>query len=224
MHGATTGMKRQTSARHGISAETGSSAMGQNSGEFEFSFQPVIDRKVVRELAGLAFVERCENLILLAQPGVGKTNLAVALVVKAADAGHRVLFMPLDRLVATLMKAKQENRLERQLQQLSYAWVLILDEIDYLPMNRKEVNLFFRLLNRRYEKASIILTSKKGCVDWGEMFGDNVLATAIMDRLLHYATTVNIKGESYRLKEKRKAGVLTKNATPVSDDEMAKSG
>lgn len=198
--------------------------MGQNSGEFEFSFQPVIDRKVVRELAGLAFVERCENLILLAQPGVGKTNLAVALVVKAADAGHRVLFMPLDRLVATLMKAKQENRLERQLQQLSYAWVLILDEIDYLPMNRKEVNLFFRLLNRRYEKASIILTSKKGCVDWGEMFGDNVLATAIMDRLLHYATTVNIKGESYRLKEKRKAGVLTKNATPVSDDEMAKSG
>lgn len=89
---------------------------------------------------------------------------------KAVDAGHRVLFMPLDRLIAPLMKAKQENRLERQLQQLSYARVLILDEIGYLPMNREEASLFFRLLNRRYEKASIILTSNKGFADWGEMF------------------------------------------------------
>lgn len=94
----------------------------------------------------------------------------------------------------------------------------------YLPMNREEASLFFRLLNRRYEKASIILTSNKGFADWGEMFGDNVLATAILDRLLHHSTTVNIKGESYRLKEKRKAGVLAKNATPISDDEMAESG
>ncbi|EJI9871139.1 ATP-binding protein [Salmonella enterica] len=167
--------------------------------QFDFTFQPGIDRKVVRELA-------------------------VALGVKAADAGHRVLFMPLDRLIATLMKAKVENRLERQLQQLSYARVLILDEIGYLPMNREEASLFFRLLNRRYEKASIILTSNKGFADWGEMFGDNVLATAILDRLLHHSTTLNIKGESYRLKEKRKAGVLAKNATPISDDEMAESG
>ncbi|HBD0304053.1 TPA: IS21-like element IS21 family helper ATPase IstB, partial [Escherichia coli] len=157
-------------------------------------------------------------------PGVGKTHLAIALGVKAVDAGHRVLFMPLDRLIATLMKAKQENRLERQLQQLSYARVLILDEIGYLPMNREEASLFFRLLNRRYEKASIILTSNKGFADWGEMFGDHVLATAILDRLLHHSTTLNIKGESYRLKEKRKAGVLTKNTTPISDDEMVESG
>lgn len=91
-------------------------------------------------------------------------------------------------------------------------------------MNREEACLFFRLLNRRYEKASIILTSNKGLADWGEMFCDNVLATAILDRLLHHPTTVNIKGESYRLKEKRKAGVLAKNTTPISDDEMAESG
>ena len=154
--------------------------------QFDFTFQPGIDRKVVRELAGLAFVERSENVILLGPPGVGKTHLAITLGVKAVDAGHRVLFMPLDRLIATLMKAKQENR----------------------------------LLNRRYEKASIILTSNKGFADWGEMFGDHVQATAILDRLLHHSTTLNIKGESYRLKEKRKAGVLTKNTTPVSDDEM----
>ncbi len=113
--------------------------------QFDFTFQPGIYRKVVRELAGLAFVERSENVILLVPPGVGKTHLAIALGVKAVDAGHRVLFMPLDRLIATLMKAKQENRLERQLQQLSYARVLILDEIGYLPMNREDVgNAFMR--------------------------------------------------------------------------------
>uniref|UniRef100_UPI002B059B4F ATP-binding protein n=1 Tax=Serratia marcescens TaxID=615 RepID=UPI002B059B4F len=139
--------------------------------------------------------------------------------------GHRVLFMPLDRLIATLMKARQENRLERQLQQLSYARVLILDEIGYLPMNREEASLFFRLLNRRYEKASIILTSNKGFADWGEMFGDNVLATALLDRLLHHSTTLNIKGESYRLREKRKAGVLSKNLAPENNEaSLEKSG
>jgi len=179
--------------------------------QFDFSFQPSIDHKLIRELSGLGFVERNENVVLLGPPGVGKTHLAVALGVKAAEAGHRLLFMSLDRLVSTLVKARQENRLDRQLQQLSYPKVLILDEIGYLPMTREEASLFFRLINRRYERASTILTSNKSFTDWGEVFGDQVMATAILDRLLHHSTTLNIKGESYRLKDKRKAGLIPRS-------------
>lgn len=111
------------------------------------------------------------------------------------------------------MRAKHENRLERALQQLAYPKVLILDELGYLPLSREEASLFFRLVVRRYERASVIITSNKGFVDWGEVFNDHVLATAILDRLLHHATTFNIKGESYRLKEKRRAGLLGRAGT-----------
>ena len=187
--------------------------------QFDFSFQPSIDRKLVRELSGLGFVERNENVILLGPPGVGKTHLAVALGGKAAEAGHRVLFMTLDRLVSTLVKARQENRLDRQLQQLTYPKVLVLDEIGYLPMTREEASLFFRLINRRYERASTILTSNKSFMDWGEVFGDQVIATAILDRLLHHSTTLNIKGESYRLKDKRKAGLVPGTTAQQEDSD-----
>ena len=184
--------------------------------QFDFSFQPSIDRKVVRDLAGGAFVERAENVILLGPPGVGKTHLAIALGVKAAEAGHRVLFLTLEELMTRLKRAGKENRLERQLQQFTYPKVLIVDEIGYLPLNREEASLFFRLVARRYEKASMILTSNKGFLDWGEVFSDQVIATAILDRLLHHATTLNIKGESFRLKEKRKAGIIGR---PLNNDQ-----
>ena len=121
-----------------------------------------------------------------------------------------MLFLTLDELLTRLRKASAEQRLDKVLQQLTYPKALILDELGYLPMNRAEASLFFRLVTRRYERASLILTSNKGFADWGEVLGDSVMATAILDRLLHHASTVNIKGESYRLKEKRKAGLLGK--------------
>jgi DNA replication protein DnaC len=141
--------------------------------QFDFDFQPSIDRKLIRELSGLAFVERAHNVVFLGPPGVGKTHLAVALGVKAVEAGYSVLFLTLETLMTRLMRARHENRLERQLQQLAYPKLLILDEIGYLPLSREEASLFFRLLVRRYERASLIVTSNKGFVDWGEIFNDS---------------------------------------------------
>ncbi len=176
--------------------------------QFDFEFQPSIDRKQVRELAGLSFVDRSHNVVILGPPGVGKTHLAVGLGVKAVEAGYSVLFLTLETLMSRLVRAKHENRLERALAQLVYPKVLIVDEVGYLQLSREEASLFFQLVVRRYERASMIVTSNKSFLDWGEAFNDHVLATAILDRLLHHATTLNIKGESYRLKEKRRAGLL----------------
>jgi DNA replication protein DnaC len=176
--------------------------------QFDFDFQPSLDRRQVRELAGMSFVERAHNVIILGPPGVGKTHVSIGLGVKAVEAGYSVLFLTLENLMTRLVKAFHENRLERSLQQLTYPKVLIIDEIGYLPLSQLEASLFFRLVVRRYERASLIVTSNKSFLDWGEVFNDTVLATAILDRLLHYSTTLNIKGESYRLKEKRRAGLL----------------
>jgi DNA replication protein DnaC len=178
--------------------------------QFDFDFQPSLDRRQVRELSGLSFVERSHNVIILGPPGVGKTHLAIGLGVKAVEAGYSVLFLTLEALMIRLTKALNENRLERSLQQLIYPKVLIIDELGYLPLSRIEASLFFRLVARRYERASMIVTSNKSFLDWGEIFNDPVLATAVLDRLLHYSSTLNIKGDSYRLKEKRRAGLLSR--------------
>ncbi len=187
--------------------------------QFDFDFQPSLDRRQVRELSGMSFAERSHNVILLGPPGVGKTHLAIALGVKAVEAGYSVLFLTLEALMTRLVKAFHENRLERSLQQLVYPKVLIIDEIGYLPLSNLEASLFFRLVARRYERASLIVTSNKSFLDWGEIFNDPVLATAVLDRLLHYSTTLNIKGESYRLKEKRRAGLLGRPSLAISEEQ-----
>jgi len=166
----------------------------------------------VRELAGLGFGERGDNLLLLGPPGTGKTMWAVGPGIKAIEAGHRVLFLTLEMLITRLRRAQAETRLEWQLQQGVAPKLLIVDELGYLPMSRAEANLFCRRVARRYERASRIITANKSFSDWGEVFGDQVLATAILDRLLHHSSTLNIKGESFRLKEKRRAGLLDKLA------------
>ena len=177
---------------------------------FDFKYQPSLDEKQIRELATCRFVDNGENVVLLGPPGVGKTHLAVALGIKAIMAGYRVLFAPATALIAALAKAHHENRLEEKLKFYAVPKLLIVDEIGYIPVDRLGANLFFQLISRRYERGPMILTSNQSFSNWGEVFGDQVLATAILDRILHHCVTVNIRGDSFRLKDKLKAGLVKK--------------
>lgn len=181
---------------------------------FDFTAQPSIDPKIIRELATMRFVAHGGNVLFLGPPGVGKTHLSVALGLEACRQGLRVMFTTAAALITTLGKALHENRLEERLKLLTQPKLLIIDEIGYIPIDRQGANLFFQLVSRRYERGAILLTSNQSLGQWGEVFGDPVIASAILDRLLHHATTVNIKGDSFRLREKRKAGLLTRNNTP----------
>lgn len=169
--------------------------------EFDFAFQPDLDKRKVRDLVSLAFVEAKSNVALLGPPGVGKTMLAVSLAVAACQAGYSIYFTSLDDLVRNLREAESSGRFARKLQTYLKPSVLVVDEVGYLPLNRTDANMVFQMVSRRYEKGSIIVTSNKSFGEWGQVFGDDVLASAILDRLLHHCEVISINGPSYRLKD-----------------------
>jgi len=185
--------------------------------QFQFSFQPSIDERQVKELAALSFVSEAANVLFLGPPGVGKTHLAVALGIRAIEAGHAVYFVRAHDLIEDLRLAQAEHRLERRMRVYLAPKVLIIDEFGVWPYDRLAATALFTLVSARYERGSIILTSNKGFAEWGEVLGDSVLATAILDRLLHHSHVLNIRGESYRLKEKRRAGVFGPPQTSMNE-------
>lgn len=170
--------------------------------DYDFAFQPDLDPRKVRDLATLAFVQARANVALLGPPGVGKTHIAVALAVAACRAGFTVYFTTLDDMVRQLKAADTIGRLPSKLQTYLRPAVLVIDEVGYQPLERAEANLVFQVISKRYEKGSTLLTSNKSFGEWGQVFGDEVLATAILDRLLHHCDVVAINGPSYRLKNR----------------------
>jgi DNA replication protein DnaC len=173
--------------------------------DYDFSFQPELDPRKVKDLATLSFVEEKANVALLGPPGVGKTHIAVALAVAACRAGYSIYFTSLDDMVRHLKAAEDQGRLISKLTSYLRPSVLVVDEVGYQPLERAEANLVFQVISKRYEKGSIILTSNKTFGEWGQVFGDEVLATAILDRLLHHCEVVSINGNSYRLKNRLQA-------------------
>jgi DNA replication protein DnaC len=174
--------------------------------DYDFEFQPSANKRKINELKTLNFVERSENVIFLGPPGVGKTHLAVGLAVEAIKNGYTAYFLSAHELISMIKENIATGKIHRKIRTLTKPGILIIDEVGYAGMDEEVAHYFFQIISNRYEKSSIILTSNKSYGSWGEVFGNNVVATAILDRLLHHSTTINIKGDSFRIREKKKAG------------------
>jgi len=168
--------------------------------EFDFSYQPQLDEKLIRELSEINFLAEAFNIIFLGPPGVGKTHLAIALGIKAAMKRKRVAFYTAENITLALSTAEVNGTLNKLLESLTRLDLLIIDELGYLELNKKTATLFFRLIAKRYEKGSIIVTSNKPFEEWGQIFQDDVVASAILDRLLHHCHPFLIQGKSFRMK------------------------